>query len=103
MAEFLIELYVAEADDDAVRRSGRNVIRAAKQMTLEGTPVRFLRSIFIPEDETCFLMLEAAAIDAVRIVAGRAAVQFERITRAVVAPIDDPATPITREPDERPE
>lgn len=28
-------------------------------MTAEGTPVRFLRSIFVPEDESCFFLYEA--------------------------------------------
>jgi hypothetical protein len=88
MAVFLIELYVAEADDEAVKRSAPSVLHAADQMTLEGIPVRYLRSIFIPEDETCFFMFEAAAIEAVRGVARRAGVQFERITKAVVDPND---------------
>jgi hypothetical protein len=41
-------------------------------MRREGTPVRFLRSIFVPEDDTCFLLYEAPSARSVRQAAGRA-------------------------------
>jgi hypothetical protein len=91
MAEFLVEFYVAESNGRAVRRSARRVLQTAEQATREGTQVRYLRSIFVPADETSFLMLEAAAIDVVYDVVRRAAVRFERITEAVVEPRDDQA------------
>jgi hypothetical protein len=51
-------------------------------MAGEGIPVRLVRSIFVPEDETCLLLVEAPTADAVREVARRAGLAFERITRA---------------------
>ena len=98
MAVFLVELYVAEADGSAVRRSVRGIVGAAEQARRDGTPVEYIRSIFIPEDETCFLMFEVAAIDTVRSVADRAAVQFERITEAVVESKDDCPCQSTSDP-----
>jgi hypothetical protein len=47
---------------------------AAEAMRREGTPVRFLRSIFVPETDTCFLLYEAPTAGAVREAAGRAGV-----------------------------
>jgi hypothetical protein len=41
-------------------------------MRREGTPVRFLRSIFVPENDTCFLLYEAPTARSVREAAGRA-------------------------------
>ena len=83
MGEFLVELYVSRADTDAVQRGVERTRRAAEELTREGTPVRFLRSIFVPEDETCFFLCEAASADAVREAARRAALPFERIAEAL--------------------
>jgi hypothetical protein len=83
VAEFLVELYVSRVD--AVGVAGRAVRTrlAAEQLTREGTPVRYLRSIFVPEDETCFFLCEAASVEAVREAVQRADLRFERIAEAV--------------------
>ena len=67
MVEFALELYVSRTDASAVRRNVE-LARAAA----EGTTARYLRSIFMPEDETCFLFFEAASAAAVGEVADRA-------------------------------
>ena len=77
--EFLVELYAARADCSAVAAGTARLARAASQLTDEGTQVRVVRSIFVAEDETCFVLVSAAAADQVREVAMRAAVEFERI------------------------
>jgi hypothetical protein len=82
MPEFLLELYVARSDADGVERAVADASLAAEALTREGTPVRCLSSIFVPEDETCFLLYEADSADIVREAAGRAALPFERITAA---------------------
>jgi len=79
MAEFLVELYVSGADADGVDRETRRARCAAAALTAEGRPVRLVRSIFVPEDETCFLLVEADTADAVHEAANRAAVPFERV------------------------
>ena len=78
MAEFLIELYVSGHDGDAVARDELRAREAAATLTAEGTRVRFLRSIYVPEDETCFL-LSAGSIDAAREAARRAALSYEHV------------------------
>jgi uncharacterized protein DUF4242 len=83
MTEYLLELYVARADADVVERGAERVRRAAEEHTREGTPIRYLRSIFVPEDETCFLIFEAASADAVREVARRASLPFEHVATAI--------------------
>ncbi len=82
MAEFLVELYVARTDGAAVDRGAVNARRAAQKLTREGTPVRYLRSIFVPEDEICFHLYEAETAEHVREAARRAELSFERVTEA---------------------
>jgi hypothetical protein len=82
VAEFLLEQYVSRTDSAAVERGEERARVAAEQLTREGTPVRFLRSIFVPEDETGFYLCEAASVDAVRELAKRAALPVERVVEA---------------------
>jgi Nickel responsive protein SCO4226-like len=83
MPEYLLELYVARADALAVEQDAARVRRAAEEYSREGTPVRYLRSIFVPDDETCFLIFEAPSAEAVREVARRASVSFEHVAAAI--------------------
>jgi len=83
MAEFVVEHYVARSGGDSFRRDAEGARRAAEQLTSEGTPVTYLRSIFVPEDETCYVLYRARSADAVREAAQRAQLQFERVAEAV--------------------
>jgi hypothetical protein len=88
MTEFLIELYVSKTNCAAVAVEADRLTRAAAELTAEGTPVRLVQSIFVPEDETCFLLVEAATTENVRETARRAALRVER----VVETADDTTT-----------
>jgi ubiquinone/menaquinone biosynthesis C-methylase UbiE len=95
MPEFLVELYVPQADGAAVERKARSARLAALELTREGRSVQYVRSIFVPEDETCFLLVEADTAEAVQEAATRAAVPFER----VLATAADRTTDETKEND----
>lgn len=87
MAEFLVELYVSRTEPLAAEQGAARARLVAEQLTREGTPVRYVRSIFVPEDETCFHLYEAASADAVRAAAERAALPFERVAEAVTSSV----------------
>ena len=46
-------------------------------------PVRYVRTTFLPDDETCFHVFEAAAEEAVREICRRAGIDSARIVPAV--------------------
>ncbi len=83
MREFVAEHYLSGTDAAAAERSAGAARLAAERLTSEGTAVEFVRSIFIPEDETCMYIYRAASIDAVRAAAARSSLRFERISEAV--------------------
>jgi hypothetical protein len=72
MASFVVEVYspnVRQADlaDVAMRAEA-----AARELTSEGIGVRYLRSVLVPEDETCFHHFEGPSAEAIRRVSERA-------------------------------
>ena len=78
MTEFLLELYIAKTDCGVVTAAVARLCRAAAQLTAGGTSVRIVRSIFVAEDETCFVLVEAETAEAVLDAARHAEVSFER-------------------------
>jgi hypothetical protein len=82
MSEFLLELYIAKTNSAAVAAGAERLSKAAAELSVEGTSVRVVRSIFVAEDETCYVLIEAATAEAVRDIATRAALPFERVVEA---------------------
>ena len=54
----------------------------------EGIPVRFVRSLFVPEDDACFHLYEAASPEQVREAARRASLPFEKLFEAIRGSMD---------------
>lgn len=86
MKEFLVELYVSYTESNGVENRAKRAERAAAELTAAGTPVRFLRSIFVPRDETCLFLFEAASIDAVREAAHRADLPVDHVAETASSP-----------------
>jgi hypothetical protein len=92
MDEFLLELYVPETEGATVAVAADRLSRAAAELTAEGRCVRFVRSIFVPADETCFLLVEGATAADVHEAARRAALAFEHVAETAAAqPTPSPA------------
>lgn len=81
MAEFLVEAYSSPSDRDA-NATAEDVANAADRVTRDGRSVRLVRTLLIPEDETCFFFFEAESIAAVVEAADRAGLHFERSCEA---------------------
>jgi hypothetical protein len=76
---YLIEGYVANADAAELEDRARTT---AEAMSNEGHEVRYLRSVLVRADETCFHLFEAASENVVAELARRAALPYERIVEA---------------------
>jgi uncharacterized protein DUF4242 len=78
--------YAVELYAPTEQRVGEDVdrVRAASEaMTSEGTPVRYVRSLLLCDDETCFLLFEAPSAEAVGEASRRAELSYVRIVEAV--------------------
>lgn len=83
MQTFLVEGYAGDLAEDACTDQVERARRAARQLSANGTLVRHLRSIFVPEDETCFHLFEAETEEAVARLTRLAGLSNERIVEAV--------------------
>ena len=79
MTQYLVELYISRANCAAAALASTRLASAAAALTAEERRVELVRSIFVPEDETCFVLVEAATAEDVHETARRAAVAYERI------------------------
>jgi hypothetical protein len=86
MTQFLVELYMPRVNGDAAERGAAQARLGAEALTSEGRPVRYLRSIFVPEEETCFFIFEAASAEDVEDAARRASLPADRATVAITRP-----------------
>ena len=83
MTEFLVESYLSRTDAAALSRSMRRARLAAEEQTRQGMPVRYLRSMYLPDEETCFLLYEAESAEAACRAAALASIAFERVSEVI--------------------
>lgn len=80
---YLVELHPPHGGWAELQGVAAQARAAAEQLSVEGTPVRFLRSIFVPEDGSCFFLYEGPSAAAVGEAGRRAALAVERVVEAV--------------------
>jgi len=79
LTTFLLELYVPKAEGSSPTSGVERLGSAAEELSAEGTSVRVVCTIVVPDDETCYVLVEAATAETVRDLARRAALPFERV------------------------
>jgi hypothetical protein len=83
MPRYLVEAYVPRSLAREAQAAGRDARAAAEELVREGTPVRYVRMTFLPDDETCFHTFEAASEEAVAEACRRARIEPARIVLAI--------------------
>ena len=80
---YTVELSLPRAGWADVQEAAARARTASEQMWREGERVRFLRSIFVPEDDTFFLLYEGPSAQSVRAAAARANLGVMRVESAL--------------------
>jgi hypothetical protein len=81
VASFLVEAYTPLVA--GIEEIERRVREVALELSRTGSQVRYVRSIYVPEDEICFHLFDAASIDDVRLASEQARLGHQRIVEAV--------------------
>ena len=85
MRSYLVEMYVPRSRRHEASATGRRARAAAQELSREGVPIRYVRSTFLPDDETCFHLFEAASAEVVEKAVRRAELGRARVVHAVDA------------------
>ena len=91
MPSYLVEVYLPRSCAPEARATGRRARAAADELSREGTAVRYVRTTFLPDDETCFHLFEAASGEA-----GEEASRRAELGRARVVPAIEASRPARR-------
>ena len=83
MAVFMVERSLKGIQMSDLARAQQGAITTSQQFTADGTPVRYIRSTFVPETGSCMCLFEAQGADAVKRVNEQAKIPFDRITEAL--------------------
>ncbi len=89
MPTYMVERYLPRITSDQLVAAAARAKSATAQMTLEGTPIRYLRSIFVPAEEKCFCIFDGPSAEAVKQANERAEIPFERVVEALHISADD--------------
>ena len=82
MPKYLVERYLPGITGEQLAAAAQSAKSTTAEMTSEGTPVRYLRSTFIPGEEKCFCLFEGSSEAAVEEANVRAGIPFERVLEA---------------------
>jgi len=82
MEEFAIELFVPRREGDTVAAQADRLAALAANLREEGTKVRYLRTLHLPQDETCFFVFEADSLTSMRRLKARARLAHARLASA---------------------
>ena len=82
MPGYVVEVYVSRHRATGLDDMSARVRRAAEDLARAGTPVVYVRSVFLPEDETCFHFFEAPSREVIEKTCSHLGLTFERIAEA---------------------
>ena len=83
MPQYVVERHLPNFTGEQVAAAAKRAKQTAAAMTREGTPVRYVRSIFIPGEDKCYCLFEGESVDMVRQANQRAELPVENISEAL--------------------
>lgn len=83
MAVYMVERELPGITNDGLAGAQKAAIASAQKSTTSGTPVKYIRSTFVPGEARCMCLFEASTPDAVRDVNESAGLPFTRIVEAM--------------------
>lgn len=83
LGRYIVELHRPLGGWAGLRQAADRARKVAEEMRREGKAVRFLRSVFVPEDDTCFFIYEGPTRRSVKDAAVRAQLGVERLRRTI--------------------
>jgi hypothetical protein len=83
MPTFMVERNLGGISEDELSGAQQVAIKKGQEMTAAGTPVRYVRSTFAPEDGRCMCLFEADKPEDVQRLNDEAGLPYDRIVPAM--------------------
>jgi hypothetical protein len=83
VTQFLVEVFTPRASAGDLATAQRRAMSAARRLSGADVAVRYVRSMYIPEDEICFFVFDAPSRQDVALFAQRAGLEPIRVVEAV--------------------
>jgi hypothetical protein len=80
--QYLVEVYHSKTRPDEALPAAKRACAAAEEIASGGIPVRYVRSHFVRDDETCLYVFEAPFAAAVQAACRLAGIAGDRIVEA---------------------
>jgi hypothetical protein len=82
MPQYVVERHLPNFTGEMVAAAAKRAKQTTLAMTREGTPLRYMRSIFIPGEDKCYCLFEGESADTVRQANERAELPVKSISEA---------------------
>ena len=89
MPKYMVERHLPGITSDQLSAAAARAKSTTAQMSEEGTPIRYLRSTFVPGEEKCYCLFDGPSADAVEQANKRAEIPYERVVEAMHIASDD--------------
>ncbi len=89
MPKYMVERHLPGITSDQLSAAAARAKATTAEMTDEGTPIRYLRSTFVPSEEKCFCLFDGPSADAVEQANKRADIPYERVVEAMHIATED--------------
>jgi hypothetical protein len=91
--QYLVEVYHSKTQPDEALLAAERACAAAEEIASDGIVVRYVRSHFVREDETCLYLFDAPCAGAVREACRLAGIAGDRIVETADITVPDPRIP----------
>ena len=83
MTYYMVERHLPQITPDELAAAALRAKNTTMEMSGEGTPIRYLRSIFVPGEDKCICLFEGPTTESVEQANRRANIPFERVVEAL--------------------
>lgn len=83
MTVYMVERSLKGIHMSDLAKAQQEAISTSQQFTADGTPVRYIRSTFIPQTGACMCLFEATGVEVVKRVNEHAKIPFDQIIEAL--------------------
>ena len=83
MSVYMVERSLKGISMEQLAAAQQRAIRTAGEMTAQGTPIRYIRSTFVPESGQCMCLFDAADSEKVKKLNQKADIPFDKVVSAL--------------------